>query len=133
MTEPKFYAVGDREELYATDKDEAIKEFLEDNWTDNSPCDLPETVSVQGYAPRSINADAWLFDNVIEIMLESLDEEHGGPDGPSDYVLSDEAKQLFDAFKAQVIAEYPVWQCEPVGEAIEVDLAPYIDAAVRNM
>lgn len=133
MTEPKFYAVGDREELYATDKDEAIKEFLEDNWTDNSPCDLPETVSVQGYAPRSINADDRIFDRLIEDMIEGLDDECCGPDGPSDYVLSDEAKQLFDAFKAQVISEYPVWRCEPVGEAIEVDLTPYIDAAARNM
>jgi len=59
-------------------------------------------------------------------MVETLDEYFGGPDGPSDYALSEEARQLFEVFKAKLIEEYPVWQCKQVGDAVEVDLAPYI-------
>lgn len=131
--EPKYYAVGEKEYLTATSIDEAVEEFLDDVWTDNSPGDLSKTVRVIGFAPKCISEDAPLFDRMIEGMIECLDDDFGGPDGQSDYELSDEAKQLFDALKAKVIDEYPVWQCEQVGEPVEVDLTPYINAAMRNM
>ena len=131
--EPKFYAVGDREELYATDPDEAVEEYLEYVWTDAPPGDLPTTVRVQGYAPRLISADCWFFGRMIEDLIEELDNEYSGPDDQTNYELSDKAKQLFDAFKAQVIAEYPVWQFEQVGEVVEVDLAPYIARKMEDM
>lgn len=133
MPEPKYFAVGERETLFAMDIDEAVNECLDEMWTDASPGDLPETFRVQGYAPRQIDTEDRIFTYMIEDLVERLDEEYGHEDKAGEYDLSTEAQKLLEAFKAQVIAEYPVYQCEMVGEAVEVDLAPYIAKVLEDM
>lgn len=126
MREAKFYAVGNKEILYANCPDEAVNEFLEENWTDDSPGDMPEFVEVQGYAPKVVSENSKAFKWCIDTLIESLDEAYGG-DNPSDYQPSEEAMKKLKGFIDAVISEYPVWQCEPVGSPEKMAIQPFIN------
>lgn len=125
MREAKFYAVGNKEILYADSPDEAVNEFLEENWTDDSPGDMPEFVEVQGYAPKVVSANSKVFAWCIDTLIEGLDENYAGDD-PSDYQPSGDVMKRFKGFIEAVISEYPVWQCEPVGDPERMAIQPFI-------
>lgn len=129
--EAKFYAVGNKEYLSASDPEEAVNNYIEEAWGDESPADLPEFVMVDGYDPLKIDAYFRGFEWCIDTLIESLDENFGPFDDPSDYKLSEKSKELFEAFKKQVCDEYPVWQCEKVGEPKKVYLAPLLEGNTK--
>ena len=120
--EVKYYSIGEREIPYATDPEEAVREFIDGLLGGE---EVPEFVEVQGYALMSIRDS--VFDCCLESLLENLDEEYGDPFSFSNYVLSDKAEELFKAFKEQIQKEYPVWLCEEVGEAVQYQVKDIID------
>ena len=88
--------------------------------------DLPDLVIVKGYSPLIITKDeSSSFGYHIDNLIENLDENYGNPEEPSDYKLSDKAKELFDKFASQVMEEYPVWQCEVVNN-VEINLKEHV-------
>jgi len=112
MSEPKFYAVEEKERLTATDIEDAIAEYLEDI----DPTDAPAIVMVQGYEPRSMQN--YSFDMFLEHILEGLDDEYGDPDGQ--YTEATEGmKAAAEVFKQAIIKDFYVWMCEKTGEPIK--------------
>ena len=124
MKESEFYAVGEKEILYAKNPEDAVIEFIENSLFDQSPSDLPKFVEVQGYIRMEV--DDRYFEQLITLLLEELDENYAGED-PSKYFPSNEAMKHFDQFKKLVKKEYPVWNCEKNGEPIVMSTAPFLD------
>jgi len=114
MKKAKFYAVGEKEHLMATDIEDALLEYLDAL----DPGYKPKTVMVQGYAPRQPNAKEWIFDRCLEDTLELLDDEYGDPDG--EYTQANAAmKAAMHAFAQVIMKEYDVWMCEKTGAPIK--------------
>ena len=90
--------------------------------------ELPETVTVYGYASKVIEVTDWYAERALENLLESLDEEYWSPDDGTEPTPAMEAAAK--AFVAAVVAEYRVWQCDLV-ETLEVRVADYVRAEAK--
>jgi hypothetical protein len=130
MTEQEktvFYAIGDREILYATSENDAVVEWF-DGLNADDVKNLPDTVTIDKYMPRKVDTDLNCTDLLTDTIIEELDEEYGSPDSDStDFALSEKAIELRQAFINQVCSEFPVWQCEVV-DTIEVNPMDFLDA-----
>jgi len=96
-------------------------------WLDSchpTPLDeLPETVTILEYGPRTIDTDD--SDAVLERYLEGLDEEYGNPERDGD-TPTPAMKAAAAAFVAAVNAEYEVWQCVPTGRSETVNVLQWV-------
>lgn len=122
---PTCYAISESENITACTVDEAVVEWLEWFEADRGDEDiLPDTLTVQGYAKQEISRRD--FDCLLANAVEMLDEKCGPQDYPSDYELSGTAREKWNVFVDQVIAEYPVYTVEECGEPIVVKTADYM-------
>lgn len=123
--EPKFWGFPDDYRLTCTDPDEVIDRWLDDAWPTRID-DLPATVEVAGFVPKTVDAAA-LADSVLERMLEDLDDEYGDPDRYDYTEPTPEMRAAAQAFAEVVVADYSVWQCREV-ERMTVDVRAWIAA-----
>jgi hypothetical protein len=108
--EADYYTCNEAAESFScTHPDEAIEE-----WLDNVGED-PEAVTVYAYARNKISQHDQVLaaDDVLTRLLDSLDEEYGGPDPSYSTPKMEEAAR---AFVDAVVAEYHVWRCDKCGE-----------------
>lgn len=117
MSDPKFYAVGEREQLWATQIDDAVTEWLEECEED---FELPDHVMVQGYKEMELTEKHNAFGRALEELFETIGEEYD----PMGETASPPPIEIEDAFKAFVkvfVEKYPIWSCEKCGDPIRVD------------
>lgn len=110
MSDTVFYGGPDDEELYCTDPDEYVDEFLSNYWQPEEP--FPATVLVCEYRPRAI-AWRWYPQNVLERLIEDLDDEFGPPGGSE--ITADMRTAAF-LFVERIRRQYRVWSCDMVSE-----------------
>lgn len=111
----------DEEQLRATTIADAV-----DEWYGWSTEPVPEHVVVYGFAPVELpRAEHFMSGDLLEIILERLDEDHGNPE---EYTEPTEGmKEAERMFVRAVLDEYHVWQCEQVCEK-RVRVRDYITA-----
>lgn len=109
-----FWDCCDSEELYHSDKDEAIEAFLDgfmlpvmkpEDWAA-----VPKTIEVSGYVRAKVDRN---LDGIpLEHILELLDEDYGNPDAETK--PTKRMKEAEKEFLKVVLEEYFVWNCEKV-------------------
>ena len=102
--------VEDTERLTHTERDEAVREYLDDM---RGVCDFPETVQVFGFKRIELEHKEPDPEWILEEILERLDEEHGDPEGhatPPSVRMLEACQHLVDVIRQ----EYEVWTCEQV-------------------
>lgn len=122
--EPKWWSVDrEREQLYATEIEEAVQEWLDDMGPGRP---IPETVEVHGFAPMELPPVEKIAARVLEYLGEWLAEDYGDPDGydPTDW--NEKAKAAAAEFARVVREEFHVWACEPVAKET-VRVADYVE------
>lgn len=119
--EADFYCVGDKDFITAESVYEAVQEWYQDCWEDDTyPDDLQ--VEVQGWNKQTISLTTKCPIYWLEYIVENLDENYGCEETWGDYALSDEAKEYWDKFVACVIKEYPVTQLKEAGKPFMVNV-----------
>ena len=118
-----WYDVNDNSPdcLANTDPCEAVRDYVS-NWHEPIQGPVPKTVSVQAYSRMAIQHQH--LEGRLDLLLEDLEEDYLGE---NDYVPSAECVKLYEQFCAKLREEYPVWNCEPHGDAFEVETADYED------
>ncbi len=112
MTEekkPVFWGLKDQERYHHTDMGDAIYEILDAKWPN-----LPDTLTLVGMSPQKVSGHPVDPDRLVEMVLETLDEEFGDPEEYSEPTPM--MKVAAEVFVAAVVDEYKVWTCEKVTE-----------------
>lgn len=101
-----LWGVNDPETMDNTDPDEAIVE-----WLSSIPrYEVHDTFELVGYKRMPVS---YHHQRIVDVMLEQLDDEYGGPDG--DYTKPTAAMlEAGRVFVSAVLAEYKTWACEEV-------------------
>ena len=89
-----------------------IHDAIEDVLDSRHPDPIEGYVEVVCYEHRPASASSIDTVSLLEDVLERLDEEYGGPDEPSE--STKEMEVAAKEFAEKIIAEYTVWQCEPI-------------------
>jgi len=105
---PVYWSVGDEEELYHHNIDEAIEAFIDDCHPDKPP----EIIELVGYKRMEPKASSYT-DRVLDDLLDRIDEEHGNPGGDPN-AATDKMHSAARVFVKAVLADYTPWACEPV-------------------
>jgi hypothetical protein len=116
MSEAVYWSCDlDEEEL----RHQSIEDAVE-AWADLMDGPLPETVEVYGF--KRVTVTSLDYARPLELLLETLDEDHGGdePTNPTPAMLEAEK-----AFLAVVRAEYVSWACEHC-ETVTVRVADHV-------
>lgn len=124
-----LYGLDDDEILSWSDPEDRARDFIDSNWSDNSPGDLPEYIDVYQYKPMIIPGSHFAFDRALDNIYENIEENFGNPEGDGIPEFADKAEVMaaFDAFKVAFIKNYKVWAHEKFGEPVREYLAPLID------
>jgi hypothetical protein len=108
-----FYGADNEEYLSQTTLDDAIEMAI-----DSLTMPIPKTIEIYKYK-RSKPKLSSRFDreNVLMLILDSLDEEFGNPDDPYSE-STDEMIKATDEFINKIESLYVSWTCEKVGSTI---------------
>jgi len=98
------------EHLTHTEMDVAIEAALDGMDDINN---LPEILTVRGYARMELPSAKSLAINALDSMLETLDEEHSNPEGDGT-ARTDEMQKAAVEFATVVLDGYTSWACEIV-------------------
>mgnify|MGYP000874416358 FL=1 len=119
--EGELYGCSDPECLTATEPDEAIEEYIDNQcWPKMTEAEFlavvrhPLTVTAykRSVVPES-QVKAWA-ESLTETLEESWAEEYGDPDGT--HRLCREADAIMREAVTKIVASSTVWSCEDVGE-----------------
>ena len=110
----------DDECLTATEMEEAIDDFLNEN------DDLPAKLTVYGFNHVVIDKKTkdWLVRQTLEDMLERLDDEYGNPDD-NITKATEETKAASKEFVDKIVSSYYVWRCDQVAK-VEINMAEWL-------
>ena len=110
--DPVFWDCADGEELHHTDPDDAVECYLNNRFPQ-----LPETVTLTGYAPDEVPPDA--VDHLLgeeggplRAVLDALPEPYGNPEEPIDATPA--MLEAEKAFVSAVLKEFKPWACHEV-------------------
>jgi len=99
------------EQLQHENDDAAIEDYLD------GLDPLPATVEVHGYArdglPSAQQRKAWAA-SLVEQLLEWIDDEHGDPDGGTDYETEPACVDIALEMVDKALEGYVVWRCHKV-------------------
>lgn len=108
--EPKFWAWDDPECLTHEDIDDAIADYVENDWPWNKE---ENEVEFCGYVPCLLDeTPQHMAERMLRYVYENLDDEYGGDAPDSQPPASVVA--LAERVAEEVIRTYSVWQCEAV-------------------
>ena len=111
----------DDEVIQGADRNDGIRRALEEIG-EQSGDELPAHIEIQEYERMAVTLSGVY---TLERLLESLDEEDGNPDGPTEPTPAMVVAEA--AFHAAVLAEYKSWNVESVPGTLErVDVREWI-------
>lgn len=132
MTEDILYGLCDSIIVTHSDPKDAAREFIKDNWTNESPEDLPNSITVYPFKRCKIPINSHIFYYALGNLYEMLDEDYGSAGDnlkycpPGSHVI-----EKWKEFKKAVVSDFKTGHCEKCGEGIKVELKPYLDEITK--
>jgi hypothetical protein len=107
--------------MTATDRDEAILEYLDDI----EPKDWPGTITVEGFAPMQIADGGYPdADDLLDEIYERLDEDFANEEATTP---TPGIKAAAEWLCATIRREYEPWACESVTEKVTVNVIEWVN------
>ena len=108
--------------LTSSDPEDAVTDWLENEYSGDL-ADVPDKVTVYGFAPMLITHPCGYECNVLDDLLEVLDEEYGDQVDGEPTKQTEGMQKAAHIFVASVLKEYHVWACEQVcTEEVETNM-----------
>lgn len=119
--EIKYWGRNIDERLYYHSADEAIEAILDQRFS--IPLEDIDNITVYEYAPIKISLHPGFL---LDFALETLDEEYGDPEAVSTTEPTESMKKAEKELIDIIIAQYPVWPCEPTGHSVTVNSLEWV-------